>query len=116
MKAAGSHAMDQRVLRKQRLLRNAAAERSEMVRVMGDTRRAAAVAKGGVAGMAWGLLRRTPWVAPVLAVLPQLRRPAPRYALLGTGSALLVWKAYDWLKKRVEKTPDVAAGPALPPD
>jgi hypothetical protein len=116
MKGSTSHAMAQRILRKQRLVQNAAAERADMVRVVTQTRQAAAFSKGGVAGFAWGLLRRTPWLAPVLAALPQLRRPVPRYALVGTGSALMVWQAYDWLKKKVGKSPDAAAGPALPPD
>jgi uncharacterized membrane protein YqjE len=52
----------------------------------------------------------------VLAALPQLRRPVPRYALLGRGSALMVWQVYGWLKKKEGKSPDAAAGPALPPD
>ncbi len=97
----------QRALRKQLLLMHSATERAELVQALGAARQSVAVLKkGGVPGgmlgkslpLALGLLKRAPLIAPVLSlVLAGARRPLLRYALLGAGSALLVWKGYQWL-------------------
>lgn len=101
----------QRALRKQLLLMHSATERAELVQALGAARQSVAVLKkggvpGGVLGkslplalaLALGLLKRAPLIAPVLSlVLAGARRPLLRYALLGAGSALLVWKGYQWL-------------------
>ena len=96
----------QRALRKQLLLMRSATERAELVQALGAARQSVTMLKGGVPGLALvkglplalGLLRRAPLLTPVLSlVLAGARRPLLRYALLGAGSALLVWKGYQWL-------------------
>ncbi|MDO8767474.1 MAG: hypothetical protein Q7K57_01945 [Burkholderiaceae bacterium] len=114
----------QRALRKQLLLMRSATERAELVQALGAARQSVAVLKGGVPGgvlgkglpLALGLLKRAPLLTPALSlVLAGARRPLLRYALLGAGSALLVWKGYQWLVDQRQP----ATGPAdegdLPP-
>jgi len=114
----------QRALRKQLLLMRSATERAEMAQALGAARQSVTMFKGGVPGLALGkglplalgLLKRAPLLSPVLSlVLAGARRPLVRYALLGAGSALLVWKGYQWL---ADQRPP-ATGPAdegdLPP-
>jgi len=107
----------QRALRKQLLLMRSATERAELVQALGAARQSVTVLKSGVpAGvlgkglpLALGLLKRAPLITPVLSlVLAGARRPLLRYALLGAGSALLVWKGYQWLAD--QRLP--ATGPA----
>jgi len=114
----------QRALRKQLLLMRSATERAEMAQALGAARQSVTMFKGAVPGgvlvkglpLALGLLRRAPLLSPVLSlVLAGARRPLLRYAVLGAGSALLVWKGYQWLAD--QRRP--ATGPAdegdLPP-
>lgn len=107
----------QRALRKQLLLMHSATERAEMAQALGAARQSVTVLKSGVPGgvlgkglpLALGLLKRAPLITPVLSlVLAGARRPLLRYALLGAGSALLVWKGYQWL---ADQRPS-ATGPA----
>lgn len=97
---------NQRALRKQLLLMRSATERAELVQALGAARQSVTMLRSGVPGLALvkglpfalGLLRRAPLLTPALSlVLASARRPLLRYALLGAGSALLVWKAYQWL-------------------
>lgn len=114
----------QRALRKQLLLMRSATERAELVQALGAARQSVTVLKGGIPGgvlgkglpLALGLLKRAPLLTPALSlVLAGARRPLLRYALLGAGSALLVWKGYQWLVDQRQP----ATGPAdegdLPP-
>ena len=107
----------QRALRKQLLLMRSATERAELAQALGAARQSVTMFKGGVPGgvlgkglpLALGLLRRAPLITPVLSlVLAGARRPLLRYALLGAGSALLVWKGYQWLADQRQP----ATGPA----
>lgn len=108
----------QRALRKQLLLMRSATERAELVQALGAARQSVTMFKGGVPGgalvkglpLALGLLRRAPLITPVLSlVLAGARRPLLRYALLGAGSALLVWKGYQWLAD--QRRPDEGDSP-----
>lgn len=99
-------AASQRALRKQLLLMRSATERAELAQAVLATRQSVAVLKGGVPGMAMGkglplalgLIKRVPLISSVLPLLlAGARRPLLRYALLGAGAALLVWKGYRWL-------------------
>lgn len=114
----------QRALRKQLLLMRSATERAELAQAFGAARQSVTMLKGGVPGLALvkglplalGLLKRAPLLTPVMSlVLAGARRPLLRYALLAAGSALLVWKGYQWLA--AQRRP--ATGPAdegdLPP-
>ena len=116
----------QRALRKQLLLMRSATERAELVQALGAARQSVSVLKGGVPGgalgkglpLALGLLRRAPLITPVLSlVLAGARRPLLRYALLGAGSALLVWKGYQWLadQRRPATVPADAGEPPPAP-
>ena len=114
----------QRALRKQLLLMRSATERAELVHAFGAARQSVSVLKGGVPGLALGkglplalgLLRRAPLITPVLSlVLAGARRPLLRYALLGAGSALLVWKGYQWLADQRRPATDPADERDLPP-
>lgn len=115
----------QRALRKQLLLMHSATERAELVQALGAARQSVAVLKkGGVPGgmlgkslpLALGLLKRAPLIAPVLSlVLAGARRPLLRYALLGAGSALLVWKGYQWLADQRRLATDPADERDPPP-
>lgn len=101
-----SDAAGQRELRKQLLLVRSATERAELAQAVRAARQSATVFKSGVPGLAMGkglplalgLIKRAPLISSVLPlVLAGARRPLLRYALLGAGSALLVWKGYQWL-------------------
>ncbi|MDI1269688.1 MAG: hypothetical protein PSV40_11400 [Polaromonas sp.] len=114
----------QRALRKQLLLMRSATERAELVQALGAARQSVSVLKGGVPGLALGkglplalgLLRRAPLITPVLSlVLAGARRPLLRYALLGAGSALLVWKGYQWLADQRRPATDPADERDPPP-
>ena len=81
-----------------------------------------AVLKSGVPGLALGkglplalgLIKRAPLITPLLSlVLAGARRPLLRYALIGAGSGLLVWKAYRWLAEQRGK-PDEGDAPPAP--
>lgn len=121
---ADATSQSQRALRKQLLLMRSATERAELVQALGAARQSVAGFQGGVPGLALGkglplalgLLKRAPLLAPALSlVLAGARRPLLRYALLGAGAALLVWKGVQWLADQRRS----AAGPAdegdLPP-
>lgn len=104
-----SDAAGQRELRKQLLLVRSATERAELAQAVRATRQSAAAFKSGVPGLAMGkglplalgLIKRAPLISSVLPlVLAGARRPLLRYALLGAGSALLVWKGYQWLAEQ----------------
>ena len=104
-----SDASTQRALRKQLLLMRAATERAEMTGAVGAARQAVALPKMAASGLALfkdlplalSLLKRAPLLSPVLSLLLSgARRPLLRYALIGAGSALLVWKAYQWFVDR----------------
>ncbi|OOG41131.1 DUF3318 domain-containing protein [Polaromonas sp. A23] len=104
-----TEATNQRALRKQLLLMRSATERAELVQAMQATRQSTSVFTKGISGLAvgkglplvLGLLKRAPLISPVLSlVLSGARRPLLRYALLGTGAALLVWKGYQWLAEQ----------------
>ncbi|MEO8023220.1 hypothetical protein [Polaromonas sp.] len=104
-----SDAATQRALRKQLLLVRSATERAELAQAVRAARQSATAFKSGVPGLAMGkglplalgLIRRAPLISSVLPlVLAGVRRPLLRYALLGAGSALLVWKAYQWLAEQ----------------
>lgn len=112
----------QRALRKQLLLIRAATERAELVQALCAARQSVTVLKSGVPGLvlgkglplALGLLKRAPLLTPVLSmVLAGARRPLLRYALLGAGSGLLVWKAYRRLAEQRGK-PDEGDPPPAP--
>ena len=117
MRDAASHAATQRALRKQLLLMRSATERAELVHTIGAVRQAAFVFKSGVPGLALGkglplalgLLKRAPLLTPMLSlVLVGARRPLLRYALLGAGSALLLWKGWQWLAEQRGQAPEPA--------
>jgi len=110
-----SDAAGQRALRKQLLLMRSATERAELAQAVRATRQSAAAFKSGVPGLAMGkglplalgLIRRAPLISSVLPlVLAGARRPLLRYALLGAGAALLVWKGYQWLADQRESEAD----------
>lgn len=128
MSDTAANATSQRALRKQLLLMRAATERAEMVGTIDAARRSATVFKSGVPGLALakglplalGLLKRAPLVSSVLSLaLSGARRPLLRYGLLGAGSALLLWKGYQWLAGRpgqpAEPPPEQPAGADAPP-
>lgn len=117
MRDAASHAATQRALRKQLLLMRSATERAELVHAIGAARQSATVFTSGVPGLAMGkglplalgLLKRAPLISPVLSlVLAGARRPLLRYAMLGTGSALLLWKGWQWLADQRGQAPEPA--------
>lgn len=65
------------------------------------------------------LLKRAPLISSVLSLaLSGARRPLLRYGLLGAGSALLLWKGYQWLAGRSgqpsEPPPDQPADAGAP--
>ena len=114
----------QRALRKQLLLMRSAIERAELVQALGAARQSVTGLKGGIPGgvlgkglpLALGLLKRAPLLTPALSlVLAGARRPLLRYALLGAGSALLVWKAYQWLADQRQPATRPADEGDLPP-
>lgn len=101
-----SDAAAQRALRKQLLLVRSATERAELAQAVRATRQSLTAFTSGAPGLAMGrglplalgLIRRAPLISSVLPlVLAGARRPLLRYALLGAGSAWLVWKGYQWL-------------------
>jgi hypothetical protein len=97
-----------------------ATERSELVQALGAARQSVTLLKSGVPRLALGkglplalgLIKRAPLLTPVLSlVLTGARRPLLRYALLGAGSALLVWKGYQWLAEQRADRPVDADSP-----
>ena len=118
MKATVAHATSQRALRKQHLLMRAATERAEMAGAIDAAQQSVIFFKSAVPGfalskglpLALGLLKRAPLISSALPLLlAGARRPLLRYALLGAGSALLVWKGYQWLAGRTEQAPEQPA-------
>ncbi len=119
-------AAGQRALRKQLLLMRSATERAELAQAVLATRQSLAAVKSGVPGLALGkglplalgLIQRAPLISSVLPLLlAGARRPLLRYALLGAGAGLLVWKGYQWLAG--QRGPDEASaedGHAPPAD
>ena len=103
-------AAGQRALRKQLLLIRSATERAELAQAVHATRQSVAAFKRGVPGLAvgkglplaLGLVKRLPLIRSVLPlVLAGVRRPLLRYAMLGAGAGLLVWKGYQrWAGQR----------------
>ena len=100
-----SDAAGQRALRKQLLLIRSATERAELAQAVHAARQSVAAFKSGIPGLAvskglpvaLGLIKRLPLISSVLPlVLAGVRRPLLRYALLGAGAGLLVWKGYQW--------------------
>ena len=100
-----SDAAGQRALRKQLLLIRSVTERAELAQAVHAARQSVAAVKSGIPGLAvskglplvLGLIKRLPLISPVLPlVLAGVRRPLLRYALLGAGAGLLVWKGYQW--------------------
>ena len=100
-----SDAAGQRALRKQLLLIRSATERAELAQAVHAARQSVAAFKSGIPGLAvskglpvaLGLIKRLPLINSVLPlVLAGVRRPLLRYALLGAGAGLLVWKSYQW--------------------
>ncbi|WP_332775132.1 hypothetical protein [Polaromonas sp.] len=125
MSDTAANATSQRALRKQLLLMRAATERAEMVGTIDAARQSASFFKSGVPGLALakglplalGLLKRAPLVSSVLSLaLSGARRPLLRYGLLGAGSALLLWKGYQWLAGRSGQPSEPPPGPAQPAD
>ena len=115
MRDAASHPATQRTLRKQLLLMRSATERAELVHAIGAVCQSASVFKSGVPGLVLaqglplvlGLLKRAPLLSPLLSlVLAGARRPLLRYAMLGTGSALLLWKGWQWLAEQRGQAPE----------
>lgn len=113
MSDAAANATTQRAMRKQLLLMRAAMERAEMVGAIDAARQRATFFTSGVPGLALakglplalGLLKRAPLVSSLLTLaLSGARRPLLRYGVLGAGSALLVWKGYQWLTGQSGKT------------
>lgn len=114
-----------RELRKQLLLMRSSTERAELVQAMQATRQSASSLTNSVPGLAvgkglplvLGLLKRAPLISPVLSlVLTGARRPLLRYALLGTGAALLAWKGYQWLaEQRASEMAPVDESDTAPP-
>ncbi|MDP1956300.1 MAG: hypothetical protein Q8M51_02550 [Polaromonas sp.] len=99
-------AAGQRALRKQLLLMRSATERAELAQAALAARQSLAAFKSGVPGLAMGkglplalgLMQRAPLISSLLPLLlAGARRPLLRKALLGAGSALLLWTAYQWL-------------------
>ncbi len=99
-------AAGQRALRKQLLLMRSATERAELAQAVLATRQSVAAFQSAVPGLALGkglplalgLIQRAPLISSVLPLLlAGARRPLLRKALLGAGSALLLWKGYQWL-------------------
>jgi hypothetical protein len=110
-----SDAAGQRALRKQLLLMRSATERAEMAQAVLATRQSVTAFKSGVPGLAMGkglplalgLIQRAPLISSLLPLLlAGARRPLLRYALLGAGAALLVWKGSQWLA--AQRGPDEA--------
>ena len=104
-----SDAAAQRALRKQLLLVRSTTERAELAQAVRATRQSVTAFTSGAPGLAMGrglplalgLIRRAPLISSVLPlVLAGARRPLLRYALLGAGSAWLVWKGYQWLAEQ----------------
>ncbi len=119
---ANASSQSQRALRKQLLLLRAETERAELVQALGAARQSVTALKSGVPGLALGkglplalgLIKRAPLITPLLSlVLAGARRPLLRYALIGAGSGLLVWKAYRWLAEQRGK-PDEGDVPPAP--
>lgn len=112
-----SDAASERALRKQLLLVRSAMERAELAQAVRATRQSAAGFKRGVPGLAvgkglplvLGLIRRAPLISSMLPlVLAGARRPLLRYAVMGAGAALLVWKGSQWLAGQREPATEPA--------
>ena len=121
-----SDAAGQRALRKQLLLIRSATERAELAQALHAARQSVAALKRGVPGLAvgkglplaLGLMKRLPLIRSVLPlVLAGVRRPLLRYALLGAGAGLLVWKGYQrWAAQRGPDGVPAEDGHAPPAD